>query len=247
MMCKDLTVVTAIRNRNVFLEQTLPTWLYHPVRKVFIFDMRDESCERAYDVVARMGDPRVIVYETQHEYAYSTSLAINAMLPLLETENLLKLDCDVKIEENFFDLHPLHTDNLVYGRTSSDGLTGSFYCKTGLLKSIGGFNENITTYGWEDIDVYDKLQWWRGADIQPFDLSCVSHIAHSVQNRIYSLLKNVDGVNDEQANAILYAFIHLNDVIKANTHWDETSRMTQWKHTKICDNLYRTERDYVVF
>lgn len=243
----DTTIITVIRNRNHVLEQVLPTWTKHDVTQILVFDMRDKSCERAYDVVAGLGDPRVVVYETEYEYMYSPSLALNALLRLVSTENVLRLDADIQLRDNFFELHRLDDDSRMFGRTPDEGTTGSFYCKTKLPFSVGGFNENIISYGWEDIDVFDKLQWWRGIHLQPFDMSGVYHTPHTDKGRIYSLVKDVDSMTDEGAKRILDAYIQLNHVIKNNSNWNETSRMTQWKHTRIDDNLYRTERDYAVF
>lgn len=237
------TVITACRNRNEYLAQALPSWLRHDsISEIFIFDMRDKSCERAYDVVRQYDDTRLTVIETEYEYLFSLSMAYNALLPWIHSPFTLKIDSDIVLHPDYFKHHAMtESGNVMYGMNGS-GTFGTFYMPTHPLVETG-FNENILLYGYDDNYVYEIFKREYGLNIKPHNLEFLTHIKHPNIKSAYGWIKVPENYNEAKYRYFLNECGKFNQIIMGFTQWDSSMRI-KWLFTQVADNLYRAERGF---
>lgn len=167
-----LSVVAACKDRTAFLQTALPAWLevLHPRHdEVLLVDWATKAPDFVplSEVVRAIDDPRLSVVTLTHSTPWVLSRAYNLAFSLARGEWLLKLDCDTALRGNFMSAHPLpkaeeHTFYRFDWATARDRneqhLNGIFLARTHDIHAIHGYDERITTYGWEDSDLYSRLQ-----------------------------------------------------------------------------------------
>jgi len=102
--------------------------------------------------------------------------------------NILKVDCDTLLDEHFFSYHNLSRDNVFFAgdwkqsRNENERHTnGIIYMKREDFFRVGGYNEFITTYGYDDCDLYKRLE--KHSKRLLINLNSVKHIEHSNTSR----------------------------------------------------------------
>ena len=106
----------------------------------------------------------IIVMPDRHR-EWSIGSVYNLGFSFVTARQVLKVDCDTKLEASFLQKNSLaaHGKVLRYGdyraaRTENDRhLNGVFLTHTDLLNSVGGFDERFQLYGWDDSDLYLRL------------------------------------------------------------------------------------------
>lgn len=176
-----ISVVAACKDRTAFLQTALPGWLkiLHPVHdEVILVDWATSIPDYVplSEVVRATPDVRLAVVTLSHRAPWALSRAYNLAFTLARGEWLLKLDCDTLVRPSFLNLHPLPGDgsNTFYrfdwrdAKTPNDRhLNGIFLARTHDIRAIHGYDERITTYGWEDTDLYRRLQTGREGALPP--------------------------------------------------------------------------------
>jgi len=122
------------------------------VRLVRVVDQRSWNLAQAYNVALRYARGRVV----------------------------LKLDCDTRVA---CAPPPLGARAFATGPSVADAhLTGLVYTHREHIRHIGGYDERFTRYGWDDSDLYIRLE---SLGLQRTVLSprCFSHMEHDVQRR----------------------------------------------------------------
>lgn len=167
-----LSVVAACKDRTAFIQTALPDWLrvLHPHHdEVLLVDWASKTPDFVplSEVVRASDDPRLSVVSLTHSSTWVLSRAYNLAFSLARGEWLLKLDCDTAMHHNFLAAHPLpkpedHSFYRFDWATARDRneqhLNGIFLARTSDIRAIHGYDERITTYGWEDSDLYNRLQ-----------------------------------------------------------------------------------------
>ncbi|KAJ3088602.1 hypothetical protein HK102_008380 [Quaeritorhiza haematococci] len=110
--------------------------------------------------------------------------------PVAEEETwwMLKTDCDTLIQEDFFSAHPRRPGIYYAGdwRTArhqnEQHLNGVFFVRYSDFHKVNGFDERIQTYGWDDSDLYARLND-TGLKLHHFDFDTVYHIDHPTVER----------------------------------------------------------------
>lgn len=185
----EVSVVTACRNRNENLVRAIPTWLAcKDVGEVVIVDWTsDVSVQDSLDEYG-IDDERVQVYRVEAEPRWILSLAFNLGFQKARLPFILKADADITIEPDFFDRNPPPSDGFVAGNWRNAGpdqvfVNGFFYIERADLLSSGGFNEFITSYGWDDEELYARLvaRGLSRLDVAP---GSIHHLDHDDSARI---------------------------------------------------------------
>jgi len=158
-----VSVVTCSRNRTENLLKALPSWLAcDDVSEVVIVDWTsDDSVGAAIDE-AGLNDPRVRVVRVEDEPRWILSHAFNIGFQVASFDKILKADADIVIESDFFRRNRLKSGQFIAGnwRKAAEGqayVNGFFYTWHEDLDKVAGFNEYITTYGWDDDELYARL------------------------------------------------------------------------------------------
>lgn len=158
-----ISLVTCCMNRSDNLLLALPSWLAHPViAEVVIVDWSSTVPVAEVLATAGIADPRIRIVRVEGEPRWVLSWAFNAGFRAASCATILKADADIVISADFFRRNVLPQDGFVAGSwraaTSDQAhVNGFFYAPRRLLAAVGGFNEYITTYGWDDDDLYARL------------------------------------------------------------------------------------------
>ena len=160
-----LSIVTCSMNRTENLLRALPGWLAHPtVSEVVVVDW--SSQEPVAAALARNGlsDRRIRVVRVDGAPRWILSYAFNAGFRATRFNTILKLDADIVLSDDFLLRNILPgPGEFVAGnwRRAAKGqeyVNGFFMVGRDALARVNGFNEFITTYGWDDDDIYARFE-----------------------------------------------------------------------------------------
>jgi len=154
-------------SRSSNFEVALNSWLLvESVRQVIIIDWASGHCIRdAIDTAANENlTVKIDLVEVKTGQSFRLSVAYNYAFGLAHSENILKVDCDTEIaphflSENGISSHiPLRRGVDFSQVTDNDmHLNGVFVAKKSLVLRVGGYDEKIEGYGWDDSDMYLRL------------------------------------------------------------------------------------------
>lgn len=157
----SLTVITAVMNRTEQLRTALPTWLAHPqIDHVIIVDWNSDT--PVVDELDLSASDTVRVIRVEKEPYWHLTAAFNTALRLVQTQQVLKLDADYHLRARFFQLNTLRASEYLTGdwrssRIGQSGLNGLLWAWTDDLLAVGGWDERIDGYGWDDSDLAERL------------------------------------------------------------------------------------------
>lgn len=161
-LAKQTTIVTACRNRETNLSTAIQSWLKLAPAHIIICDWGSEEplCHH------RLGIPpehmqQVDIYRIESD-RWVLTWAFNEVLSKVSSPFTLKLDCDHLISRDFFRKNAISANSFSRGhwrtqRSSQQYVNGAFFSCSELLQHVGYYDERITTYGWDDSDLYERL------------------------------------------------------------------------------------------
>lgn len=184
-----ISLVTCAMNREENLLRALASWLACPeIAEIVIVDWSSEA--PVAGALAREGiaDPRIRLVRVEGEPRWVLSWAFNVGFRLAQGDRILKADADIVLEERFFAKNHLAPGRFIAGnwRNAEEGqahVNGFFFAHRADLAAVGGFNEQITTYGWDDDDLYARLVE-AGAERQDVAAGTIRHLDHSDAARL---------------------------------------------------------------
>lgn len=183
-----ISLVTACRNRNDNLAKVLPGWLALDLAEIVVVDWSSDIPVAQTLEGAGIRDPRIRVLRVEGEDRWVLSYAFNAGFRVAAHEIILKADADIALSPDFLDRNRLSSGEVVVGNWRRAGagqqyVNGFFVIHRADLARVNGFNEYITTYGWDDDDLYDRL---REAGIRRIDVAdgTVRHLDHDDTARL---------------------------------------------------------------
>ena len=149
MKIKNITVVTCTRDRSAQLKQTLShVKNINNLKEHLIIDWNSESNLK----LNNNEKEKTSIYKVLNENRWWLTRAYNTGFFVAETEYILKLDADVKINyKKFNNLDYTKYDIIVFFDSPND--PGNFLIKKEILNKINGFNEYMWEWGWSDHDL----------------------------------------------------------------------------------------------
>jgi hypothetical protein len=187
-----VSVVTCCMNRSENLLSALPTWLAHErVDEVIIVDWSSQLPVAASLADAGINDRRIRIVRAVDEQRWILSFAFNLGFRLARHDAVLKLDADITLRPDFFERNSLQRNSFVAGdwtlaEKGQEHINGFFYVRRRDLLQVKGFNEYITTYGWDDDDIYSRLQQ-SGLERVCVDTQSIYHLPHDDALRLHSI------------------------------------------------------------
>lgn len=184
-----ISLVTCCMNREENLLRALPSWLACPeIAEVVIVDWSSERPVRAALDAAGLADPRIRVVRVEGEPRWILSCAFNAGFRVAACDQVLKADADIVLEPGFFATNHLQPGQFIAGnwRTAASDqafVNGFFQAWKDDLAAVAGFNEYITSYGWDDDDLYDRLER-HGCGRRDVATGSIHHLPHSDEARL---------------------------------------------------------------
>eukprot|EP00178_Gracilaria_changii_P024017 TRINITY_DN724_c0_g1_i1.p1 TRINITY_DN724_c0_g1~~TRINITY_DN724_c0_g1_i1.p1 ORF type:complete len:825 (+),score=106.75 TRINITY_DN724_c0_g1_i1:100-2475(+) len=193
----SVTLVAACRDRTAFLQTALPGWLkaIRPQDDVLLVDWGTSAPDHVplEEVVRISAGPKVAVVTVKEPGQWVLSRAYNLAFALATGEWIFKVDCDTEVRQGFFDRHPLQRSSpssFFYRydwkkapNENQKHLAGVFLARADHIARVNGYDERIATYGWDDSDIYSRLQangTPEGEQLTPLDIqpASLSHMSH---------------------------------------------------------------------
>ena len=225
-----VSLVTCCMNRNHNLVRALGSWLAHPqISEIVIVDWNSTPGIAASLAEAGIDDARIRILRIEDEPRWVLSYAFNAGFRMARYDRVLKADADIVLAPDFFDRNPLEPGQFIAGnwRQASAGqefVNGFFYTHRADLAAVNGFNEYITSYGWDDDDLYDRMVAAGSTrhDVAP---DTVTHLDHDDDARMKGAAQNsATGWSDLQAQT-MYAIRTNRFLARLLPQWDRTRRL----------------------
>ncbi|CAN8076244.1 unnamed protein product, partial [Agarophyton chilense] len=162
---KGVGIVAACMNRQETLAKVLPSWLaVKGIDEIVIVDWGSDPPLRS--IVKPEQDPRLHLYRVNKESSWVLSRAYNLALNMSTKAHVIRTDCDYSLHPSILDAHNVsNTDSGFYSgnwelaRNENEvHLNGAMVMRRSAFWNVGGYDERIQTYGWDDEDLYTRLQ-----------------------------------------------------------------------------------------
>lgn len=187
---KVISIVCGVRDRLPHLLQTLPTWLACPeVDDVLIVDWSSrEPVSPRLKLAGLLDDRRVVIARVEGQEHWCAAKCHNLEVRLAKGEHVLRLDADNLLRADFFQVHQpgdsdfFHAD---YSRRRNDEdyhLGGVLYARREDILGVGGYNERLLVYAYEDDDLVGRLK--SVVTPRPLDFETLTHIPHGDDERL---------------------------------------------------------------
>ncbi len=185
---EGISVFCAVKNRNRFLDCSLASWVRRPeIDEIIIVDW--DSAERVQDIIDVHQNGKIVLVKAPQQQRWSLTKAYNLAARMTTRSSILKLDADIILRDDFFDGLALDKGCFFSGNwrdsrnKNENHLNGTFYCGRKDFFGVNGYNEKITTYGWDDADLYGRLEA-KGLKRKLLPLDKLAHQPHSDETRI---------------------------------------------------------------
>lgn len=165
----NISVVTVTKNRNNILKTSINSWLIHnDVQEIVIVDYSSDDFDKEY---FENLDPRIKIIQVKGEEYFNLSKAYNIAIDNASNEQILKLDVDYFLNPYYQLSDWIHTNletNVLTGdwreKTKDAGmgfiehLNGFMFCNKSNLIKAGMYQGNQYGYGYDDCDLYSRLE-----------------------------------------------------------------------------------------
>lgn len=235
-----VSIVTVCKNREESLKEVLPTWVKQKnIDEIVILDWSSDNSLKP--LVDSFNDERIVLLDAPKQDKWILSHAYNLAIRMCSHANILKLDSDVKLMDDFISTHDLKqgiffTGNWEKARDDNEKhLNGVLYIKKEDFLSINGYNEFIKTYGWDDSDLYNRLMT-HGIEKHDINNDTVYHIPHNDSRTKH----NHDHLNDfdlrDDAKAFLFT-IKNKIICEQYVTW-ESKKIMDFKVQEVRKNYF---------
>ncbi len=178
-----ISIVSCCMNRNENLLKAIKTWIKLPVDEIIIVDW--SSNEPVSESIKDIEDKRIKILRVEGEPKWVLTYGFNVGLRFASHSRIYKFDADIEVSDNFIELNGFNAQQFVRGNwkfavdkgdDAQKFVNGSFGASKMALKEIGYYNELITTYGWDDSDIYKRLSGVAGCKTKFIDPESIVHL-----------------------------------------------------------------------
>lgn len=193
-----VSIISVCMNRNVNLERVFPSWLSSGAREIVIVDWNSKPPIR--DMIRKLErehsrssahSPIVKIITITNVDTWVLTKSFNAAARVASSQWLLKLDADIKLDTDCIkEFESCEVHKMFYAGDwkcaddeNGQKLNGVMYVARDDFLNVGGYNEYIETYGYDDCDLYGRLEK-AGLSRMLIPLSKLAHIPHSNELRM---------------------------------------------------------------
>jgi len=237
---RKLSVVCGVMDRPC--EAALDSWLARPeVDEVVIVDWSSRRPLWCYE-------PRVVVARARDQASWQASRCHNLGLSLATGDLILRLDADDVLGEDFFARQPYLYGSFYYAdlKEARDDnethLAGVVYALKEDFLRIGGYNERIEVYGYEDTDLVNRLVA-SGLHPLPLDFNTLHHLPHGDEARFANQSDAKFAELDEKLkHALSWSHSTLdkgsraivaNKVLAESAPWTSGDKKSEWCYVRL--------------
>lgn len=235
-----VSLVAVCMGRHETIKMTAPAWLaIKGVDEIILVDWSSEPpLESAIRAIP--GGDRIRIIRVNGESKWVLSRAYNLAINATHFSHVIRTDCDYHVEPDFVAAHRDIIENDANTTSVSDRptnlkyfagnydlarnenevhLNGAVFIKRKDFLNVGGYDERIQTYGWDDEDLYNRLHH---AGFKKLNISYdhVSHVSHDNTGRAQSGVKFAT-VEIDLNSLLLSKLKPWSKNIGMGTHYDE--------------------------
>lgn len=235
----SITLATGCMNRIEGLRWALSSWLALPqLDEIVIVDW--SSRVPVHEELRAMVDPRLRFIRVEGQSYWCAARCHNVEVQAATGDALLRIDADIRVKPEFFGPHHslarAHIFWNPWWRLANSGedlhLAGTIYTRRRNFLLVGGYNERLTSYGYEDDDLYQRLivaRCKRGF-LRRSDLE---HLPHADRTRMAEIAPEFLVGGEPSAG------IGLNRQIAQERPWSPAvDRMSEWCIAQVSRNLW---------
>ena len=238
---QGISLITAVKNRSETLSGVIQTWVNKPeISEIIIVDW--SSDHSLIPLIEKYQDDRILLAIVPGKPRWVLSEAFNLGARLTTKDKILKMDADVSINPDFFSLHTLkpgifYSGNWTRGRDENERhLNGIVFLYAKDYFRVNGYNEYIQSYGWEDTDLYQRLEE-AGLNRLDLNLETLSHRSHGHRTTFQDQTNFLENISDDERARIN---ILINRYISSNfKKWPSGSGMAGFQTEVIGDHVIR--------
>jgi len=227
MTLNGLSIVTVCMNRGDHLLETarkVADWSHH--HEHLILDWSSAAPLRREQLP---DDPRLRLIRVDGERDWHLCRAYNLALQLARGSVLFKLDADCWPEPDLDPSTLLRDDALCSFGSGPDGRLGQWILDRALVEAVGGFNEFLIGYGFDDKDLRARVMAFRGGEGPPLQPLQLGVIRHSALERIGAgPAVTVSPFLEARAKAQKRASAMANRVLAASCPWTAQRRGSRY-------------------
>lgn len=165
---RGISLIAACKNRKKSLGLTLPAWdAVKEIDEIILVDWGSDSDEwedlPLLDALVRAG--RVSFVRVEDAGDWVLSRAYNLAAKFAMGKYILRVDCDTHLNPDFIDKHPRPAAGEYYTvgwgterNENEQKLRSVWFALRQDFVKVGGYDERITDYGYEDVDLYERFQ-----------------------------------------------------------------------------------------
>ncbi len=253
----NVSIICGAMNRFEALRISLESWRNN-TKKISQIIIVDWSSDLNLGFIAEY-ESRIHIVRIDGKKHYNVSSALNEAIKHVKGDYILKLDVDYILSPyyDFFDLNYINDTEFLTGDSSHrvidnnlgflGNLHGLLFAKTQHIKEVGGFQEQVEGYGWEDSDIYRRLEkiGLKRIYLNHSRMS-VFHIPHDndVRTKHYENQFIMDSLIKNQE--LCQSFVLKNNIfIESFLDWQypsitekESFNNHQYVHNESLDNIY---------
>lgn len=186
-----VSIVSCCMNRNDNLKKAVKTWTALNVDEIIIVDW--SSTTPVADTLSELNDSRIKIVRVEGEEKWILTNAFNVGLRFARYSKIYKFDADIEVGVDFVNANYFNDTEYVRGnwatavesgREDQKFVNGSFGAPKEALKSIGYYNENIQTYGWDDSDIYQRLSLSANLKAKFVEQDSMLHLEQDQEERL---------------------------------------------------------------
>jgi glycosyltransferase involved in cell wall biosynthesis len=241
---EGISLFTVCMNRGALLEEALKTWVeIKEVDEIVIVDW--SSDKSLLPLINKYQNGKIILVIVEKQEKFNLSCSYNLAARLTSRKKIFKVDADIKIKNDFFDKHCLskgefYSGNWEKARNENEThLNGNVFLFRDDFFKVNGFNEYLRTYGWDDSDLFQRLQSL-GLKKLDIDNDTLTHIEHGNRTDFIKGVDKIENINDNELSR-LHILLNLY-IAKHLPVWTTKNKMTEFLVTKIGNNIFKSER-----
>jgi len=151
---ENVSIISTCMNRMEFLYQSLPTWVNKGFKEIIIIDWSsDKLVIEQLEEFSKYDNIKVVRVNDQDHF--NAGKARNHGARVASGDYFLFIDSDMKIVN--FDRVVLGEDRYYHGENKMPSF-GCCFIPRKAFEAINGYTEFMPGYGWEDNDIYDRLE-----------------------------------------------------------------------------------------